>query len=200
MQFVKYDRTQEQDAAVLRHEVGHAYAWLNYGGCVGRLRMERLSSGQLVASTCFGAAIQDKSVSFAEANCVRLLAGEVAGRKFLHMSPREIVCDPIIPIRYPAHQLSSYLTTLQTPEDINKALGVAVGSAGNDWYSWLKDRHFEARSIVTAGWVAIESVAKDLEQYLPQTGATPIELPGQFLVDRFNKYISRALPFHATAC
>ena len=70
------------DAAVVRHELGHAALWLVHGGAIGRLQMRRVR-GQLYA----GIRLERRTREIGDADQLyertaeRLLAGEVAARR-----------------------------------------------------------------------------------------------------------------------
>ncbi|NMM03525.1 hypothetical protein HHL24_37310 [Paraburkholderia sp. RP-4-7] len=181
MKFVEYDKMLETDDAVLRHEIGHALVWFHYGGPIGRLRLSREYDGKLMASMRFGMT----AIDIAKRNAVRLLAGEIAARRFLGLPAESATYDFQVP---PSARAEAVTSRLGNPHsDMTKALILACDDAGDGWFEWLKARHSEARRLVDKEWQAIEDVAKGLKRHIPMEPRTDVLLPGLSLIKGFEK-------------
>lgn len=184
MRLVSNDSRLENDHAILRHELAHALVWFTYGGAIGRLKVCRLENDGLLASTRFGPMCRNvSSLEADEASAVRLLAGEVAARRFLKLPDSQVSCE--VPF-HPATTTTEVLYHLtEARADIAKALQFACQYAGNSWFTWLEKRHTEARRIVDGGWNAIDAGARKLERYIPSEPGSSFSLPGLWLIKRF---------------
>jgi hypothetical protein len=179
--FVEYNEKLEADDAVLRHEIGHALVWFHYGGPIGRLRLRREFDGKLMASVRFGAT----AIDVAKRNAVRMLAGEIAARRFLGLSADSVSYDFQVAPRASAKTVMSRLGNPHS--DLTKALFLACDDAGDAWFEWLKARHSESRRLVDTEWRAIEDVAEALKRHIPRELQTDVLLPGLSLIKRFEK-------------
>jgi len=183
MRLVNYDFRLENDDAILRHELGHALVWLHYCGAIGRLQLCRQPNSDLLASVRFGPMSESiTQLQYEEAYAVRLLAGEIAARRFLNLPDDQITC--VVPLSPTVRESQVLWSLTDDREDIVKVLQLSCRHAGDAWFSWLEKRHAEARRIVDAGWNTIDAAAQELRKHLPSEPRATIFLPGLWLIKR----------------
>lgn len=165
------DRFHE-DAVVVRHELGHALTWHLLGGEVELIRFVRCSSGDLAGgmkmvppATGSLEDLKDLWNKNPKELACRLLAGEIAARRYLNLPPQEVCSDFSVS---PGTSLSVVLSGREGDmNDLTKALSLANDAAGDKWYSWLVERHQETQSLVSAQWPTINRIADQLVEGLP---------------------------------
>ena len=178
----------ESDTAVVHHELGHAFVWLSDGGIVDHIRFWRDRNGLLsggmrqglppsrpgeTESALLERMWNENSVQYAR----RLLAGEIAARRFLNLPEDEITCGFLI-TRDSA--LMSLLPTIELESSgIVKALHIAHDAAGDDWHPWIAQRHLEARERIERLWAGLESFTCDVLSILSSQVENQLIIPGR---------------------
>jgi hypothetical protein len=175
-----------REDAIVRHELGHAVVWYHYGGALGRLRFYRMPDRLLMGGVLFrGRGAEVSQEDYMRTLTVRLLAGEVAARRFLRLPPDRIACEFPLTSYSNIDRLRPLIQ--QSPTDIMRAIDAAYHVASLEWWQWLLERHSEATEIVDAAWPVIESSAKVLEPYVPLEPNSEWQLPGLNLIEMFER-------------
>jgi hypothetical protein len=123
---------------------------------------------------CLGHTERDTSPAAVESEATRLLAGEIAVRRYLGMSEEVISLD-----RY-----------VDDPrQDSMRVYASAITYGGARWFQWIEERHSVAQALVSRGWDAIASGADHLEKWLPTNRNSRTFLPGFLLLDHFDRLL-----------
>lgn len=184
--FVTQDRTLENDSVVIRHEFGHTIAAFALGFEVGRIAFARRPDLLLVGAvrsrlpdTLRSTYDQD------QLNVTRLLAGEIAARKYLNISQDELCAS------FPLSGRSSFAyaesVTKGGQDDISKAISIAC-TKGDNWFAFLSDCHEHAKDIVENGWAGVERISLIVEKKgLPQKMERLVLVPGLVAIRAFER-------------
>lgn len=182
-----YNPAFELDETVVYHELGHAFVWLNDGGIVDQIRFWRTPENLLAGGMRQGlpplrpGETQDTQLErmWIENRVEyvrRLLAGELAARSHLNLPVDEVWCDFHVTRDI---DLMSILTRFEKESsDIVKALHIAHEAAGDDWHTWISDRHKEARLLVQGLWRGLSALARDILPDLPLQPGRQLVIPG----------------------
>lgn len=158
-----------EDAVVVRHELGHALTWQSLGGEVKDVRFWRMKSGFLAGGMRMvppaTVLLEDLWNQKPKELVCRLLAGEIAARRYLNL-PTLMVCSDFSVS--PDISLNNVLSGREGDmNDLTKALLLANDAAGDNWYSWLVERHQETQVFVSDQWPKINRIADNLVARLP---------------------------------
>ena len=182
--FVKPNQCFEEDQVVIRHELGHALAAFVLGFGVGRIAFARLDD--MILAGGVRSRTPDNRPPERELDqsiVMRLLVGEIAGRKYLDMPLDEVCSDFYISHRYSYSYANS--VTRGSHDDISKAISIS-SKYGQEWYTFLSRCHDEARTIVEKGWGAIESASVIVQKRgLPKTSGATLLIPSLEVIRSF---------------
>jgi hypothetical protein len=140
----------EHDRAVVHHELGHAFVWLNEGGLVDEIRFRRAYDNLLEALMRQGlpplsegetqeSLLERMWSEKRDQLARRFLAGEVAARKLLDLPADQIMCDFMLTR---SSDLVSVLPNCgRGSSDLVKALHIAHEAAGDGWHDWIAVKH-----------------------------------------------------------
>lgn len=185
----------EADRAVVHHELGHAFVWLNEGELVDEIRFRRAHDNLLEALMRQG--LPPLSAGETQENLLermwtekrdqlarRFLAGEVAARKLLGLPADEIMCDFVITR---GSDLDSVLPNCERgSSDIVKALHIAHDAAGDGWHDWIADRHAETRRQIEVLWEGLSAFASEIVTRLPAQPSTELVITNNEIIAAFS--------------
>lgn len=184
--FVKPNPRLEEDSVVVRHEFGHALAAFTLGLGVGRIAFARQADMVLAGSARSRVPdIKPPEYKLDQITVTRLLAGEIAGRKYLGMTQDEFCTDFDLSDRHHFHYAKS--VAHGGLDDISKALSYAC-KYGHEWYSFLSKCHEQAKTIVESGWEGIEGMSAITERTgLPDIQGATLLIPGIEAIRAFER-------------
>lgn len=160
------------DEVSVRHEMAHAAVWFHLGEGIGPLRLRRGEDLLLHPSVLAKQASerQAPTVEYLDRCAEKLLAGEVAARRFLHM-PTHVVSigDQRVTAAGP-HWSPAEVASMcrRKEEDIVKVLAMAHQDHPHDWWDWLHARMKRSVELVELCWPTIEIVATRLVRQVPR--------------------------------
>ena len=188
-QFVFYDTRLEDDHVVVRHEMGHALIAYYFGWQIGRVAFLRHSEGMLGG----GARTRPRTDKipeheFQEESVIRLLAGEIAARKFLKL-PLFHVCVPdeeFFELHSP--DLVRHIFG-NRKEDIYKALCITIELHNADYLFKFWGYCDQAIRIVENGWAGIQAASLHIEkQRLPTAAYKQLLIPALDFIREFERH------------
>jgi hypothetical protein len=177
-QFVPYSKSLEHDLAVIRHELGHALVSYYFGWQMGRVAFVRLPEGVLGG----GARTKPRTEhtpepEFKKVSVVRLLAGEIAARKFLEL-PLTHVCTQAEGV----HELKTSFDVLRMfsnrNDDLSKALRLTAELHDTDFFRCFWGYYGQSVKIINEGWAGIEYASRKIEKHgFPKTENEELLIP-----------------------
>ena len=185
----------EYDRAVVHHELGHAFVWLNEGGLVDESRFRRAHDNLLEALMRPGlpplsegetkeSLLERMWSEKRDQLARRFLAGEVAARKLLDLPADEITCNLMIT------RGSDIVSVLPNCErgssDIVKALHLAHEAAGDGWHDWIAVKHTEARREIGVLWEGLSAFASEVVRRLPAQPSTELVITQNEIITAFS--------------
>jgi hypothetical protein len=173
------------DDVVVRHELGHALTWLLLGGEVQYVCFTRLANGLLGGKMRMlpseGGALEELWHQKPKELVCRLLAGEIAARRYLSLTPQEVCSEFRL---YPFSRLNDVLCGIDDnkEDDLTKALKITNDAVGDKWYRWFVERHKETQSLVNDQWHTINRIADNLLMRLPVYSEDVLSISGSDLM------------------